>query len=62
MSGLAGMTVQERLAARGLSEEWTVAAAARDRAAMLRMLQRVAMPDARRVVDLILADPAAYGF
>lgn len=61
MTGLAGMTVNERLAARGLIAEWEVAGAARDRAAMLRLLQRTGMPDARRVVDVILADPAAYG-
>lgn len=57
---LAGMTVNERLAARGLEAEWQAATTAQDRPAMLRLLQRVAVPDARRVVDLILADPAAY--
>jgi hypothetical protein len=28
---------------------------------MLRLLQRVAVPDARAVIDTILADPARYG-
>lgn len=59
--GLAGMTVIERLAARGLEAEWRAAGALRDRAAMLRLLQRVAVLDARRVVDVILADPGQYG-
>jgi hypothetical protein len=32
-----------------------------DRAAMLRLLQRVGVPDARGVVDAILRDPARNG-
>ena len=59
---LAGMTVNERLAARNLLGEWEAAATSRDRTAMLRLLQRVAVPDARAVLDTILADPARYGF
>lgn len=60
-ASLTGMTVLERIAARGLETEWATAGAARDRAAMLRLLQRVAVLDARRVVDVILADPGLYG-
>lgn len=60
-ASLAGMTVNERLAARGLAAEWSEAGGHRDRAAMLRLLQRVAVPDARRVVDVILNDPGTYG-
>jgi hypothetical protein len=61
-TGLAGMTVNERLAARNLLDDWNRAVAARDRATMVLMLRRVAMPDAPRVADLVLANPAAYGF
>jgi hypothetical protein len=59
---LAGMSANERLAARGLTAAWEEAVRARDGGAMLLLLRRVAMPDAKRVVETVLADPAAYGF
>jgi hypothetical protein len=61
-SSLAGMTVNERLDVRGLFADWEEAVRARDRNAMILVLRRVAMPDAPRVADVVLADPAAYGF
>jgi hypothetical protein len=61
-TGLAGMTVNERLAARGLSDDWDVAVRAGDRDRMVLLLRRVAMPNAPQVADVVLADPAAYGF
>lgn len=59
---LAGMTVNERLAARGMLADWETAVRAGDRAKMVLLLRRVAMPNAMAVADLVLADPAAYGF
>jgi hypothetical protein len=56
------MTVNERLEARGLLDEWSAAVRDRDRATMTLLLRRVAMRDAPQVADLVLADPAAYGF
>lgn len=61
-SGLAGMTVNERLAARGLTAEWDAAVIAGDRIRMLMILKRVALFDGARIVDAVLADPAAYGY
>ena len=60
--GLAGMTVNERLQARGLFAAWEAAVRQRDREAMTLLLRRVAVPNAPSVADHILADPAAYGF
>ena len=59
---LAGMTVNERLEARGLTAAWGEAVRAEERGEMLTILRRVAVPDAKRVVDVVLADPGAYGF
>lgn len=61
-AGLAGMSVNERLAARGLTAEWDTAVTARDRDRMLLLLKRVALFDGAPIVDAILADPAAYGY
>lgn len=61
-AGLAGMTVNERLAARGLTAEWDAAVIARDRATMLMLLKRVALFDGAPIVDAVLGDPAAYGY
>jgi len=61
-NGLSGMTVNERLAARGLTAEWDAAVIARDRAKMLLLLKRVALFDGAPIADAILRDPAAYGY
>ncbi|MFW2852642.1 hypothetical protein ACM61V_12045 [Sphingomonas sp. TX0543] len=60
--GLAGMSVNERLVARGLLAAWEEAVRARDADAMTLLLRRAAVPDAPRVAAVVLADPAAYGF
>ena len=62
MTTLAGLTVNERLAATGRLELWDVAVRARDRDAMVALLRRIAVPDPRRVADAVLADPVFYGF
>ena len=61
-TGLAGMSVEERMAARGLEAEWRAAVAARDRDAMILLLKRVALFTAAPIADAILGDPAAYGY
>jgi hypothetical protein len=58
----AEMTVNERLAARGLFEDWERAVRGQDRAAMTLLLRRIGIPNAPRVADVVLADPAFYGF
>jgi hypothetical protein len=59
---LSEMTVNERLAARGLFDHWSDSVRARDRAAMLLLLRRIGVPNAPNVADAVLADPAFYGF
>jgi len=56
------MTVEERMAARGLSEPWREAVIGRDRDAMTKLLKRVALFDAAPIADAILRDPTAYGY
>ncbi|WP_267386245.1 hypothetical protein [Sphingomonas sp. GC_Shp_3] len=58
----AEMTVNERLAARGLFEDWERAVRGEDRATMTLLLRRIGIPNAPRVADVVLADPAFYGF
>ncbi|RZF65854.1 hypothetical protein EWE75_04160 [Sphingomonas populi] len=61
MSTASDMTVNERLAARGLFEDWERAVRAGDRATMVLLLRRIGIPNAPRVADIVLADPAFYG-
>lgn len=56
------MTVNERLAARGLFEDWERAVRGSDRATMTLLLRRIGIPNAPRVADIVLADPGFYGF
>lgn len=58
----AGMTVNERLAVHGLRDAWEEAVRGRDQEAMIVLLRRAFVPDAKRVAAVVLADPAAYGF
>jgi len=58
----AEMTVNERLAARGLFDDWEHAVRGEDRAAMTLLLRRIGIPNAPHVADIVLADPAFYGF
>lgn len=59
---LAGMTVNERLFARGLLDRWDNAVRARDRDAMIRIMREVEVDQPESTVDAVLAQPAKYGF
>jgi hypothetical protein len=58
-----GMTVNERLFAAGILDQFDDAARRRDRQSMLAYLRRVAMTDSQAVetADAILANPSFYG-
>jgi len=60
----AGMTVNERLFASTLMDDFDAAARRRDRAQMISILVRVDLSkkDAARSVDTILATPQRYGY
>ncbi len=58
----AGMTVNERLSVTGLIHAFDAAATTRDRQGMIDILSEVAIEDAPRTVDAILADPARFGY
>ena len=59
----AGMTVNERLYAAGLMDEFDAALRARDRARIIAVLERVALSkeDATFSADTILGNPKRYG-
>lgn len=63
-SPLSGMTVNERLFARGLLDQFDAAARRRDRDAMRHLLREVELSevDACGCVDAILANPSRFGF
>jgi hypothetical protein len=54
--GLAGMTVNERLFVAGRPAEFDAATRAEDRDRMIEILEALAVADAERSVDRILAD------
>jgi hypothetical protein len=56
-----GMTVNERLFAAGLLDEFDAAARARDRARMIEILAKVEVGDPAWAVDTILENPAKHG-
>ena len=58
-----GMTVNERLYAAGLMDEFDAALRARDRARIIMVLERVALSraDAAFSADTILGNPKRYG-
>jgi hypothetical protein len=56
------MTVNERLHATGLMEQWEQAARARDREAMLALMRKVEVDPPEPTVDALLANPAFYGY
>ncbi len=62
-SNLAGMTVNERLYERGLTDEFDKAFKGRDRSKLLQIyrLLDVDAEDAIRSVDIMLASPEKYG-
>lgn len=58
-----GMTVNERLFAAGLLNEWDRAVKARDKSRMMDILGQVELADeAEDTTDNLLANPAKYGF
>ncbi len=59
-----GMTVNERLYAAGLLDQWDRAAKSGDRKTMIELLTKVQLveSDAAWTADTILANPAKYGF
>lgn len=61
---LAGMTVNERLFACELYDQWREAALSRNRIAMVAILGQVGIPPekAAHTVDGVLADPKKFGF
>jgi hypothetical protein len=57
------MTTNERLFVAGLMERWDVAIESGDRKGAIEVLSEVDMADqAGQVVDMVLANPAFYGF
>lgn len=56
------MTVNERLVEAGLLEAFDVAAKARNREAMLRLLAEVDVAHPASTADPILNDPKRYGY
>ena len=61
---LGGMTLNERLFVTGLLDEFERAARARERKAMIRLLERVEFTrrNAEPTVEMILADTKFHGF
>lgn len=61
---LSGMTVNERLAACGLIDRWDAAARAKNRKEMISVLREAALTkkEAAWTTDVVLANPAKYGF
>jgi hypothetical protein len=59
----AGMTVNERLFAAGILNDWDAAATSRNRERMIELLGRVELADqAEQIVNTVLANPGLYGF
>ncbi len=61
---LQGMTVNERLFAMGLLDQWDGAAKARDRDRMIQILGQCALSQEQcaQTTDAVLMNPAIYGF
>ena len=59
-----GVTVNERLLAANLIDAWDTAAARRNRAEMIRLLESVDLTriNAETITDTILVNPKMYGF
>ena len=57
-----GMTVNERLFAAGLLDEFDDAARACDRARMIALLSQVEVADPDRSGHTILSNPSKYGY
>ena len=61
-SELSGMTVNERLFAKGLMAEWQAAVRARSREKMIEIMRSVEVEPPENTVDAVLTDPGKYGF
>ena len=61
---LGGMTVNERIFAMGLMDEWDKAAHARERETMMKILSQCAMSreQCAETIDALLKNPGMYGF
>jgi len=61
---LGGMTVNERLFAMGLLDQWDEAAQARDRSRMTQILSQCALSkeQCEETTDALLKNPSMYGF
>jgi len=57
-----GMTVNERLFAGGLLDEFDDATRARDRARVIALLSQVEVVELDRSVNAILSNPRKYGY
>ena len=59
-----GMTVNERLFATALFDQWDIAIRARDRERAIEILMRVELTstEAAETTDAVLTNPAFYGF
>jgi hypothetical protein len=64
MTDYSAMTVNERLVASGLMDEFDAALRARDRTRIMAVLERVALSkeDAAFTADTILGNPKRYGY
>ncbi len=61
---LRGMTVNERLFAMGLLDQWDEAAKTRDRIRMIQILSQCALSkeQCEETTDALLKNPSRYGF
>ena len=59
---LGAMTVNERLVACGLIDQWDQAVRRRDRNGMIAVLRDVALSDKQAQQTAVLRDPRRYGF
>ncbi len=57
-----GMTLNERLVVAGLLSSFDVAVEARDRAAMIAIMEKVEVQDAAASADTILQNLTCYGY
>ncbi len=61
-NSLAGMTINERLFHLGLVDQWDKAVRARDRNAMMRLMEQCEVETPQWTVDTVLGNPEKYGY
>ena len=59
---LRGMTINERLFHLGLMDQWDKAVRARDRNAMMRLMEQCEVETPQWTVDGVLGNPEKYGY